>query len=135
MINEDVFAWSLVLIMLLINTVISIYGIIYRRSLTKKLIALTILSDTANLTFILVGYRFIQPSIPPVLTELSLENLEYLKHHAVDPLPQALVLTGIVISMAVNALIAFGIIQAFRITGSTDARTVVRYFSEEAMEE
>jgi Multisubunit Na+/H+ antiporter, MnhC subunit len=129
--NEDVFAWSLVLIMLLTNTLLSIYGIIYRRSLTKKLIGLTILSDTANLAFILIGFRFVQPAVPPVLTELSLENLEYLRQHAVDPLPQALVLTGIVISMAVNALIAFGIIQAYRITGSTDAKVVVKYFSEE----
>ncbi len=54
-----------------------------------------------------------------------------MKQHAVDPLPQALVLTGIVISMAVNALIAFGIIQAYRITGSTDAKVVVKHFSEE----
>ncbi|WP_448577489.1 sodium:proton antiporter [Thermosphaera sp.] len=129
--SEDVFTWSLILIMLFTNTLLSIYGIVYRRSLTKKLIALTILSDTANVVFILIGFRFVQPAVPPVLTELSLENLEYLKQHAVDPLPQALVLTGIVISMAVNALIAFGIIQAYRITGSTDARIVVKHFGEE----
>jgi len=124
-VDESAFAWSILLLALNVNTPLSLYGIVYRRSLVKKLISLTMLSDTVFIVFIMIGYRLVYPSIPPVLVELTEENLDYLRHHAVDPLPQALVLTGIVIGMIVNALIAFGIIQAYRLQGTTDARKLV----------
>ncbi|ADV64420.1 Na+/H+ antiporter subunit C [Desulfurococcus mucosus] len=133
--SESAFTWSLLLIVLVLNALISIYGIVYRRSLVKKLISLTMLSDTVFVVFIMIGYRLVYPSIPPILVELTPENLEYVKQHGVDPLPQALVLTGIVIGMAVNALIAFGIIQAYRLKGTTDARRLVEAVSEEVPEE
>lgn len=55
--------------------------------------------------------------------------------HASDPLPQALVLTGIVIGLAINALIAFGIIQAYRLTGTTDAKKIIEILSGSGVEE
>jgi len=133
--DESAFAWSILLLALIVNTLLSLYGIVYRRSLVKKLISLTMLSDTVFIVFIMIGYRLVYPSIPPVLVELTEENLDYLRHHAVDPLPQALVLTGIVIGMAVNALIAFGIIQAYRLQGTTDARKLVEAVLKEVPEE
>ncbi|MEZ0394769.1 MAG: sodium:proton antiporter [Desulfurococcaceae archaeon] len=111
---------------------LSIYGIVGRRSLTKKLISLTILSDTSFVLYILIGYRFVHPSVPPIYTEYSQGYVAYLSRHAVDPLPQALVLTGVVIGMAVNALIAFGIIQAYRLCGTTDAKLLVEATKREA---
>jgi len=134
-VDESAFAWSILLLALIVNTLLSLYGIVYRRSLVKKLISLTMLSDTVFIVFIMIGYRLVYPSIPPVLVELTEENLNYLRHHAVDPLPQALVLTGIVIGMAVNALIAFGIIQAYRLQGTTDARKLVEAVLKEVPEE
>jgi len=134
-VGESAFAWSILLLALIVNTLLSLYGIVYRRSLVKKLISLTMLSDTVFIVFIMIGYRLVYPSIPPVLVELTEENLDYLRHHAVDPLPQALVLTGIVIGMAVNALIAFGIIQAYRLQGTTDARKLVEAVLKEVPEE
>jgi len=134
-VDESAFAWSILLLALIVNTLLSLYGIVYRRSLVKKLISLTMLSDTVFIVFIMIGYRLVYPSIPPVLVELTEENLDYLRHHAVDPLPQALVLTGIVIGMAVNALIAFGIIQAYRLQGTTDARKLVEAVLKEVPEE
>ncbi|MEM1628518.1 MAG: sodium:proton antiporter [Desulfurococcaceae archaeon] len=117
--------WSVLLTTLGLNILIAIYGIVYGKTLTKKLISLTILSDTVNLFFIFIGYRYVVPSIPPVLVELKPEYIEYLKAHGVDPLPQALVLTGIVIGMAVNSLIAFAIIQTYRLEKTVDARKLV----------
>lgn len=128
------YTYVLVILVLALNTMMSIYGIVYRPSLVKKLIALTILSDTVFIAIIFVGYIFVHPLVPPVYTGAIPGETEYLAKHASDPLPQALVLTGIVIGLAVNALIAFGIIQAYRLAGTTDARKLVKSLVEEGVE-
>ncbi|WP_440059448.1 sodium:proton antiporter [Thermogladius sp. 4427co] len=125
--NSTDFFWSLLVSTLVANLVLSAYGIIAGRSLTKKLISLTIFSDTIYVIFIMIGYRLIYPAVPPVYLELSRDEIGFLKGHAVDPVPQALVLTGIVIGMAVNALIGFGIIQAYRLKKTIDARRLTGY--------
>lgn len=128
------FSYMLMITILALNTLIALYGIIYRRSLVKKLISLTILSDTVFITIILVGFVYKHPPAPPVYATGTQEELRYLLEHAVDPLPQALVLTGIVIGFAVNALVAFGIIQLYRLTGTTDARKAVGVLLQEVGE-
>jgi multicomponent Na+:H+ antiporter subunit C len=128
------FVYVLFIVVLAANALLSIYGIVYRRSLVKKLISLTILSDTVFVSIILVGFIFKYPVVPPVYSGVSGEEA-YLLEHASDPLPQALVLTGIVIGLAVNALIAFGVIQVYRLTGTTDAKRAIRVLVEEVMEE
>jgi len=130
---ED-YVFALIVVVLLINTALSIYGIVRRRSLVKKLISLTILSDTVFVSIILVGFIFKYPAVPPVYSTGSPEEAAFLSQHAVDPLPQALVLTGIVIGFAVNALIAFAIIQLYRLVGTTDARKAVKVLAEEVAE-
>lgn len=119
--------WSILAGFLAVNLMVAVYGIIYGRSLTKKLISLSIFSDTVYMFFIMIGYRFIYPSVPPVYVNLTTREMEYLTGHGVDPVPQALVLTGIVIGMAVNALIGFGIIQAYRLKKTVNARELVGY--------
>lgn len=128
------FAYVLMICVLIVNALISIYGIVYRRSLTKKLISLTILSDTVFVAIILAGFIFTYPIVPPVYGEINATEKDFLLNHASDPLPQALVLTGIVIGLAVNALIAFGIIQVYRLTGTIDARKAVRSLLEDGVE-
>ncbi len=125
------FLWSIVIISILGATVISLYGIARRPSLIKKLIALTILTDSANLLAIMVGYRLIYPVAPPVLPRLTEEGLKEFLATAVDPLPQALVITAVVIGMAVNILIAFAIIQIYRIYGTTDVRKIAKVIKNE----
>ncbi|MEM1879498.1 MAG: NADH-quinone oxidoreductase subunit K, partial [Desulfurococcaceae archaeon] len=80
------------------------------------------------------GFIYKHPVLPPVYITWSEEEVTILLEHAVDPLPQALVLTGIVIGFAVNALIAFGIIQLYRLTKTTDARRAVKYVIGEVSE-
>jgi len=124
--------WNLTLFMIIATLGLSIYGIVRKPNLVKKLIALTILSDTVNLFAIYIGYRVIYPVAPPVLFSLDLDALKSFTATAVDPLPQALVLTAVVIGMAVNCLIAFAIIQIYRIYGTVDARRIVeKAFLEE----
>jgi len=112
--------------------ILSIYGIVRKPNLVKKLIALTILGDTANMFVIFIGYRLIYPVIPPVLPIIDQNRLIEFLEQAVDPLPQALVLTAVVIGLAVNCLIAFAIIQMYRLYGTVDVRKIFeKVFPEE----
>ena len=76
--------------------VIGLYGVLRKRNLVKIIVGLMILEYAANLLFILVGDRFGGRS--PILSP-DQEILDI-----VDPLPQALILTAIVIGLAVTAL-------------------------------
>jgi len=58
-VDESAFAWSILLLALIVNTLLSLYGIVYRRSLVKKLISLTMLSDTVFIVFIMIEYRLV----------------------------------------------------------------------------
>lgn len=131
MLEEYIFL--LFITILTVNALIAIYGVVYRRNLVKKLISLTILSDTIFVAIIFVGFIFTHPIVPPVYSGAPGES-DFLLKHASDPLPQALVLTGIVIGLAVNALIAFGIIQVYRLTKTTDARRAVESLLEKGAE-
>ncbi|ACJ16517.1 Hypothetical integral membrane protein [Thermococcus onnurineus NA1] len=116
------FILSIIILSLIATIMIGLYGIVGRPNLVKKLIALTILGDTTNLLVVLLGYRSIYPVMPPILPDLSKETLSQFISTAVDPLPQALVITAVVIGMAVNVLLAFAIIQIYRLYGTVDTR-------------
>lgn len=131
--NElNTFLFNILLFSLFFNVGISLYGIFARPSLIKKIIALTIFSDTANVLAIIVGYREWpspkQPPIPPVITntEPTSEDLIQFINRAVDPLPQALVLTAIVIGLAVTLFLVFLTLQVYRLYGTTDVRRVAK---------
>lgn len=117
---------SIIVVSLYVNLGIALYGIFARPSLVKKLLAITILSDTANAFAVLVGYRWPHTGTPqpPVLMNTTNynESIKYYVEHAVDPLPQALVLTAIVIGLAVTLFIAFIIIQYYRLHGTVNVR-------------
>ncbi len=123
------FLFSIAFMSMVVNTALALYGILARPSLIKKIIALTILGDSANTFAIMVGFR--QPQnvnpIPPVmLWKPTTSNIEYFVTHAVDPLPQALVLTAIVIGLAVTLFLVFLTIQIYRQYGTTDVRKIAK---------
>ncbi|WFO76275.1 NADH-quinone oxidoreductase subunit K [Desulfurococcaceae archaeon MEX13E-LK6-19] len=115
-----------------VNLGIALYGVLAKPSLIKKIIALTILSDTANTFAIIIGYkRWPTPETPvkpPVLTtpNPSVKDVANFITTAVDPLPQALVLTAIVIGLAVTLFLVFLTLQAYRLYGTTDVRKIAR---------
>ncbi|MCX8184427.1 MAG: sodium:proton antiporter [Sulfolobales archaeon] len=115
---------TLILYNLLVAAGISIYGVVARPSITKKIISLTILQDTFNILAIFLGFKVF--SIPPVLLELDsdIEKLLAFTTSAVDPLPQALVLTAIVIGLAVNLFLIFLALQVFRLYRTLDSRKI-----------
>ena len=107
---------------------ISLYGIVRGTSLTKKLIALTIFGDVANALIIYVGYRLGEEIFAPVLPTLepSPEEIAWFTSAAVDPVPQCLVLTAIVINMAITLFLAFLVIQAYRLYGTTIVKKIAK---------
>jgi multicomponent Na+:H+ antiporter subunit C len=105
---------------------ISLYGMLYKPHLIKKIIALTIFGDAGNIFATIVGFRYIYPVIPPILTTESPtpNDINTFLARAVDPLPQALVLTAIVIGMAVVLFMVFLALQVYRIYHTLDARKI-----------
>jgi len=101
-------------------TLLGIYGVATRSNLIKKIIMLNVMGDAINMLFILVGYRLVYPVFPPIY-ERHLTVEEFLSR-AVDPVPQALVLTAVVIGMAMNILLTTYAIQFYRLHGTVDAR-------------
>lgn len=80
---------------------IGLYAIVFKSNLVKKVIGVTFITDAVNLTLVTMGYR--KDGIVPIIGEkMTLENFA---SSAAYPLPQALVLTNIVIGVATTALI------------------------------
>lgn len=106
----------------------ALYGVVVKPNIVKKLIALSILGDTANTLIIFLGYRTIAKPWPPVVPELepTLDLLKKFTQLSVDPIPQVLVITAIVINMSVTALLAFLAIQVYRLYGTLDFRKVLK---------
>ncbi len=80
--------------------VLGLYCLIAKKHLVKKIIGMTIMEYAINLFIILLGYK--KNGIPPIL----LENMDVntFVQQSVDPLPQALVLTSIVIGLSTLAM-------------------------------
>jgi multicomponent Na+:H+ antiporter subunit C len=77
---------------------VGLYGMITKRDLIKIILSSGIMGYAANLMLVLFGYR--RGATYPIL-ERGVEA-----RTMVDPLPQALVLTSIVIELGVTALLA-----------------------------
>ncbi len=137
--STDVLAEMLVYIVVIsVITImgLALYGIFRRPSLIKKIIALTIFTDAANTFAIIVGYRLVKGyglPVPPVLQNYNptMKDIARFTSLSVDPLPQALVLTAIVISLAVTAFLIALTLQTYRIAGSTDVRIIAELRSKE----
>lgn len=78
---------------------IGIYCLIFRRNLIKMIIGLMVLTDGIHLFLISLGYR--AGGGPPIWTP-GLSFAEFAAG-AVDPIPQVLVLTSIVIDICIVA--------------------------------
>ncbi len=114
--DPTTFLFAVVVLSLVANTGISLYGVFTRPSLVKKFISLTIFSDTLNSFAIAIGFRRVVGPYPSaaVLSSVPEDPDELLAFagSAVDPLPQALVLTAIVIGLAVYMFLA-GLIMLY----------------------
>lgn len=95
---------------LLVVSVVAGIGtyLILQRQLTRIVIGLALLSHAVNLLLLSAGSR----GLPPVLGETTNSNA------VADPLPQALVLTAIVITFGVTAFLLALALRGWALTGS-----------------
>ncbi|RJP66220.1 MAG: cation:proton antiporter [Ignavibacteriales bacterium] len=84
---------------------VGLYGVLTKRDMVKIILSLGIMGYAANLFLVLVGYK--NDSVYPILSE----GKEVVS--MVDPLPQALVLTSIVIELGTTAMIVALAIKIF----------------------
>lgn len=85
---------------------VGLYGVLTKRDLVKIILSLAILGYSANLFLILFGYKA-QASYPILNEGIAPGPM-------VDPLPQALVLTSIVIELGTTALLVALIVRLFQ---------------------
>jgi len=97
---------------------IGLYCVLRKRNIIKIIIGLGIIEYAVNLFFILIGYRM-HGRAPILAKDQQILNM-------VDPLPQALVLTSIVIGLAVMALILAIAIRIYEKYGTFDITKIRR---------
>jgi len=93
-----------------------LYGVITRRNLIKIAISLSIMEVSTFLFFALIGY--VDKGKAPIVNTNEPDQIY------VDPLPQALVLTAIVIGLATTSLLMAIIIRIYRKYKTFDIREI-----------
>jgi len=83
--------------------VLGVYAAIAKKNLIKIIIGIAIMEYAVNLMLVLVGYR--TDGLAPIVTNAQ-QPMAAFADAVVDPLPQALVITSIVIGLAMTALMA-----------------------------
>lgn len=95
-----------------------LYGVLTRRNIIKIVIGLSIMEFSIFLFMALIGY--ISNGDAPILINGQKQIL------FVDPLPQAMVLTAIVIGLATNAMLLAIAIRIYRKYKTFDVRKINR---------
>ncbi len=93
---------------------IGITIVLVKRDLLVKLIGLGVMETGLSLSFVVVGYT---GPLPPLLT-LPIER--------VDPLPQAMIITSIVVGFAVLALSLVFVVYLSNVYHTTDAVKLIK---------
>ena len=108
--------FNYVIAMLLVA--LGLYCLLLKRNLIKLIIGLVVLTDGIHLFLISLGYRL--GGTAAIVSGEMFSDLPGFAAHAVDPVPQALVLTSIVINICILALALSLTIYAYRHYGTLD---------------
>lgn len=92
--------------------VVGLYGLINSHNLIKKVMCLSLVEGMVILQFLRAGFRF--DGEAPILNQGT--------EVFVDPVPQALMLTAIVIGVCFNALAIALIVKLYHQRGTVDVR-------------
>ncbi len=101
---------------------IGLYALVTKRHIVKKILGVAIMEYSVNLFLILIGFKMSGAS--PIL----MKDMDFVTfvHTAVDPLPQALVLTSIVIGLGTLALMVAIAIRLYERYGTFDMHEINR---------
>ncbi|MCK4258303.1 MAG: cation:proton antiporter subunit C [Halanaerobiales bacterium] len=97
---------------------IGFYTMLTRSNLIKKLIGMNIMDTGVFLFLVSIGY--VHDGHAPILPIDEVKELLY-----VNPLPSALVLTGIVVSLSVSAFAFTLIMKMYKHYGSLDSQDIL----------
>ncbi len=93
---------------------IGLYVVISKRNLIKIVIGFSLIEYAVNLFFALVGFK--KGALPPIINQTEQVRMGVARNF-VDPVPQALVLTAIVIGLSTTALmlsLAFRLYERYK---------------------
>lgn len=102
--------------------IIGLYCALTKKNIMKIVIGLSIMEYAVNLFFILLGYK--KGGDVPIINNKT--NLIEFFEKAVDPLPQALILTSIVIGLGVTSLAVSLCIRIYQKYGTFDITEIRR---------
>ncbi len=133
--NEvDLFLLNLAMASLLMTMGMGIAGIILRRNVVKKVICLGIVSDTVAVLLVFIGFRVKYPSHPPVWLFKGGDGLEHALRVFADPLPQALVVTSIIIGVAFTLFLSVAVVRFYEDYGTLSFEKVLEEVEGEVEE-
>ncbi len=95
---------------------VGLFGILTKRNIIKIVIGLSIMEFSIFLFLVLIGY--IDGGLAPIIVQ----NMPSAKF--VDPLPQAMVLTAIVIGLATNSMLLAIAIRLYKKYNTFDIRKI-----------
>ncbi len=96
---------------------VGLFGLLTRKHIVKVFISIAIMESAIFLLFI--GLSFNREKVAPIIdaTQTQVTTMN-------DPIPQAMILTAIVIGMAVLALGVSFAIEYYKLTGKTEIDTM-----------
>lgn len=100
--------------------VVGLYGVVVKRNLIKIIISLIIMESAVNVFIVMIGYR--RDGIAPILDK-TMEVGTFVQK-SVDPVPQALVLTAIVIGLGVTAMTVAVAMRLYERYGTYDIKEI-----------
>jgi len=95
---------------------IGVYAIACKKNLIKTIVGVIVIDYAVNLFLLLQGYR--AGGRAPILAEG--ESVAEFARHSVDPLPQAMILTSIVIGLGMVALMVAMALRIYEKYGTFD---------------
>jgi multicomponent Na+:H+ antiporter subunit C len=101
--------------------VIGLYAAVTKKNLVKIVLGLSIMDSGVNLLFITMGY--IAHRSAPIFSPMIMQkyhDVATAAQHMVDPIPQALVLTAIVIGFGVTAVALALVLRLYRHHNTTN---------------
>ncbi len=111
--------------------VIGLYAIAVKKNLIKVIVGVVIMHNAVNMFLLLTGYRvpLRGDAIAPIMTPEMVESggaVKQLLARGVDPVPQALVLTSIVIGLSVVALMVVMALRLYEKYGTFDLTHITK---------
>lgn len=95
---------------------LGLYGLLTNRNILRMVVSLSVANTGVNLVLVAVGY--IRGRTAPIL-DAAVPHVDA-ANRIIDPLPQALVLTAIVIGVGVTALMLAYVLKLYETKGSLD---------------